>query len=456
MPYKLKKTDEDESDENCTERSIDEFPGNFLSLEQTQAGGVVVHILLVLYTLAALSIVCDDYFCASLKVICDGVFIAESDIGVGTIVGTAVFNILFVVAICGLFAGMVVHLTWYPVLRDCVFYGISVAVLIICMYDNQIHWYESLILSLMYVIYILMMVFNSRLENIFYGIFKSMTKGNLEQGQTKQPGVGDSQIQLTSVTKTNGNMGVGNPTTDQLEEKKTESQAPEKETNSVEIEFSENSAKENESPFDMPNTWILRVFWVLMLPMTTLFYITIPDCRRQGKWRKTYPLTFLMSISWLGAISYVLVWMATIAGDAIGIPESVMGLTILAAGESVQDALASLFVARAGFGDMAIANSIGSNVFDVLMCLGLPWLLMSAISSGSAVKINSRGLIYSTITVLLSIVLLIVAIVISRCRLDKKLGAICTVLFLVVITLSCLYETNIIGNFGVTNYCPRE
>ena len=36
-----------------------------------------------------------------------GVFIAESDVGVGTIVGSAVFNILFIVGVCGLFAGMV-------------------------------------------------------------------------------------------------------------------------------------------------------------------------------------------------------------------------------------------------------------------------------------------------------------------------------------------------------------
>jgi Ca2+/Na+ antiporter len=105
---------------------------------------------------------------------------------------------------------------------------------------------------------------------------------------------------------------------------------------------------------------------------------------------------------------------------------------------------------------MAIANTIGSNIFDVLMCLGLPWLLKSAISKGAAVEIKSRGLIYSTITVLGSVILLVVAIVIARCRLDKKLGAICMMMFVIVITLSCLYETNTIGDFGVVNYCARE
>ena len=31
-----------------------------------------------------------------------GVFIAKGDVGVGTIVGSAVFNILFVIGICGI------------------------------------------------------------------------------------------------------------------------------------------------------------------------------------------------------------------------------------------------------------------------------------------------------------------------------------------------------------------
>ena len=35
-----------------------------------------------------------------------GVFFAHSDVGVGTIVGSAVFNILFIVGLCGLGAGM--------------------------------------------------------------------------------------------------------------------------------------------------------------------------------------------------------------------------------------------------------------------------------------------------------------------------------------------------------------
>lgn len=39
--------------------------------------------------------------------LCAGVFITHGDVGVGTIVGSAVFNILCIIGVCGIFAGQV-------------------------------------------------------------------------------------------------------------------------------------------------------------------------------------------------------------------------------------------------------------------------------------------------------------------------------------------------------------
>jgi len=97
----------------------------------------------------------------------------------------------------------------------------------------------------------------------------------------------------------------------------------------------------------------------------------------------------------------------------MGIPDTVMGLTFVAAGVSIPDILTSLAVAREGiiqskefyasyfyreifyslgYGDMATSNAIGSNVFDILICLGLPWFLQTAVvSPGSVVKVISKG-----------------------------------------------------------------
>lgn len=79
-------------------------------------------------------------------------------------------------------------------------------------------------------------------------------------------------------------------------------------------------------------------------------------------------------------------------GSTMGIPDTVMGLTFVAAGVSVPDALSSLAVVKEGYGDMAVSNAVGSNVFDILICLGLPWFIQTAlIKPGSHVNVISKG-----------------------------------------------------------------
>ena len=46
-----------------------------------------------------------------------------------------------------------------------------------------------------------------------------------------------------------------------------------------------------------------------------------------------------------------------------------------------------------GHGDMAISNAVGSNVFDILLCLGLPWLLQTTVvDRNDGVTVYSAGL----------------------------------------------------------------
>lgn len=90
--------------------------------------------------------------------------------------------------------------------------------------------------------------------------------------------------------------------------------------------------------------------------------------------------------------TFAKVWQITIIGSTMGIPDTVMGLTFVAAGVSVPDALSSIAVIKEGYGDMAVSNAVGSNVFDILICLGLPWFIQTTIiDTGGHVNVISKG-----------------------------------------------------------------
>ena len=131
------------------------------------------------------------------------------------------------------------------------------------------------------------------------------------------------------------------------------------------------------------------VSWLVVLPLIVTLSFTVPDVRRQG-WEQGYwcYLSFMLSIAWIGVYSNFMVSWTQIIGSTWGIPDVVMGLTFLAAGTSVPDLLSSVSVARKGQGDMAVSSSIGSNIFDILVGLPLPWFIYSLIPCNEYVTVR--------------------------------------------------------------------
>jgi cation:H+ antiporter len=56
---------------------------------------------------------------------------------------------------------------------------------------------------------------------------------------------------------------------------------------------------------------------------------------------------------------------------SLGVSDAVIGLTIVAAGTSLPEVAASVMAALKGERDIAVGNVVGSNVFNILGCLGL-------------------------------------------------------------------------------------
>ena len=125
----------------------------------------------------------------------------------------------------------------------------------------------------------------------------------------------------------------------------------------------------------------------------------------------------------VGIFSWLMVEWASLAGCVAGIPPAVMGLTFLAAGTSVPDLLTSVIVAKQGHGDMAVSSSIGSNIFDVLVGLPLPWFIFSMYKEdGAFVGVEAPTLFISLGLLLFMVALVITIIMASGWKMTNSLG----------------------------------
>ncbi|XP_061873842.1 sodium/potassium/calcium exchanger 2 isoform X1 [Colius striatus] len=219
-----------ENDSTTDDHAKGEYPTDLFSLEERRKGAVILHVIGMIYMFIALAIVCDEFFVPSLTVITEkltisddvagatfmaaggsapelftsliGVFISHSNVGIGTIVGSAVFNILFVIGMCALFSREILNLTWWPLFRDVSFYIVDLILLIIFFLDNLIMWWESLTLLTAYFCYVTFMKFNVQVEE---WVKKFLNRNKVEKDTTadaegKSPQAGDKDDQ-TLTTK---------------------------------------------------------------------------------------------------------------------------------------------------------------------------------------------------------------------------------------------------------------
>jgi Ca2+/Na+ antiporter len=165
----------------------------------------------VMYMFLALAIACDEFFVPALEEMSSprrlnlsmdvagatlmaaggsapelftalfGTF-SESSIGFGTIVGSAVFNVLFVIAMCSLLANEVLQLTWWPLFRDSFYYIIGLGVLALFVgfvTKDEIYIWEACVLFSLYLGYILLMWQNANL----YKCLTGKTLGEYEEDE---------------------------------------------------------------------------------------------------------------------------------------------------------------------------------------------------------------------------------------------------------------------------------
>uniref|UniRef100_H2LJE9 Solute carrier family 24 member 2 n=1 Tax=Oryzias latipes TaxID=8090 RepID=H2LJE9_ORYLA len=510
-----------------------EYPPDLFTLSERRQGAVVLHMFGMIYMFIALAIVCDEFFVPALTVITEklnisddvagatfmaaggsapelftsiiGVFISHSNVGIGTIVGSAVFNILFVIGMCAIFSKEILNLTWWPLFRDVSFYILDLIMLIIFFLDNIILVWESVTLLSAYAAYVIFMKFNSKMEGFVKScmhrnqvvevevqpkvkdnltdtltlpfqarprlqrggssaslhnslmrnsIFQLMihTLDPLSEGKFREKAsilhkIAKKKCQVEDSEKANGVSSRAGKMTSKISTSKDRVTQPLR-TECTDENWSYVNAEDEEEedqPLSLswPESNRKRFTYLLIMPIVLPLWITLPDVRKTSS-KKFFPVTFLGSITWIAVFSYLMVWWAHQVGETIGITEEIMGLTILAAGTSIPDLITSVIVARKGLGDMAVSSSVGSNIFDITVGLPFPWLFWSFFNGLKPVQVSSNGLFCAIVLLFLMLLFVIISIAACKWRMSKLLGFIMFMLYFVFLVVSVMLEDRVI------------
>ena len=271
------------------------------------------------------------------------------EIGLGTIIGSAVFNMLVIIGVVAAVRKAV--LQWQPIARDLLSYFITIILLSYIMLNGNIDLIESLLLLALYALYIVFVFFY---QTIFP--FKTVPEQDISP-----PLQSKKQSHLSKIL---------NP-----------------------IDSFIHKAFPTE-----------RYFWGL----------------------------FFFSILIISGLSIILVESTIVISEVIGIPEIFIALTIIAIGTSIPDLISSTIVARQGRGEMAISNAVGSNVFDILVGIGLPALIFLLINGGTIV-VNNERFLPSIIVLFSSILIIFMFLMINRWKLGIKAGVILLIIYILFI-----------------------
>merc|ERR1711865_189199 len=112
--------------------------------------------------------------------------------------------------------------------------------------------------------------------------------------------------------------------------------------------------------------------------------MTVPDVRNPKR-KKFFPISFIMSIVWIAVYSFLMVWWATIIGL------------------------------------VAVSSSIGSNIFDILIGLPVPWMAYSFANNMKPMSVYSDSLFVSVITLVGMLMAVIATIAACKWQMSKAL-----------------------------------
>ena len=177
---------------------------------------------------------------------------------------------------------------------------------------------------------------------------------------------------------------------------------------------------------------ISRLDGIILLTIFIIYMIylikTGKDESKTDEFVKKEPLgfkTFFLLLLGIGMIVFgsdISVDGATVLAKTIGISDAVIGLTIVAFGTSLPELVTSVIATKKGKVDMAVGNIVGSNIFNILLIIGLTAVIKPIMYDATFT--------YNIICMIASAVLLFL-FGISRRKLEKVEGILMVALYVI-------------------------
>ena len=128
----------------------------------------------------------------------------------------------------------------------------------------------------------------------------------------------------------------------------------------------------------------------------------------------------LVGLACLVLGSNVFVDGATKVAAALGVSDAVIGLTVVAMGTSMPELATSVVAARKGNSGIAIGNVLGSNVFNILLVIGL---------TGVINPMHIQGITWIDLSMLILSMVLLLLFSYTKYTIARWEGAVLTILF---------------------------
>mmetsp|Transcript_93231 Transcript_93231/g.266526 ORF Transcript_93231/g.266526 Transcript_93231/m.266526 type:complete len:540 (+) Transcript_93231:370-1989(+) len=398
----------------------------------TSTGGLMLKIGGIIFIFVGIAIVCDEYFQPALEAISealdlsadvagatflaagssapelftslsDAFSVCPASMGIGTIVGSAMFNILVIVALSCAVAGQSgasLLIDWRPVARDVTYYTISILMMAAFFDDGKVTVAEAAIMVVAYFSYIVFMMFNEKI------MAQCSSKVAPDDDKSKQGDVDAAAAAL-------------------------EGGGDEKKASEDSADGGEDGEDDDDGPFwhritetpegANPLSWIL---YLLSLPFLIVFALTVPDCDHPtftNCFKQIYWVSFLNCILWIGILCHFMVEWAHECAIILDVDPIVVALVVLATGTSIPDAIGSMVAAKNGEANMAISNAVGSNVFDILLGLGLPWVL-SGLIKGEDMAVRRDGIIEYVGILFGTVFLFLLILIVFQWKMNSTVG----------------------------------